>query len=257
MKSKVTFMVVFFVAFGFLFTASQAEEQKSELFMIEEQIAKPGKIVDLEASVKEMVAFAAQHNYQYGWRTYSDDNFRYYYLIPIKDLNDINNIMKTWAELAEKVGDPWQAVTKKYLKTYEYLKIGVIRMRPDLSYVPENPRLKPEEATYIRWGLAYVKTYKVEEFEEIMKKWVALFKEKNIDGGFNTYMGEMGTDNPFYFWAEFGKSPADFFTWNEKALEMLGEEVDPLWMKTLGVLRNYESKSGMFRPELSYIPEKK
>ena len=90
-----------------------------------------------------------------------------------------------------------------------------------------------------------------------MKKWVTLFKEKNIEGGFNTYMGEMGTDNPFYFWAEFGKSAADFFTWNEKEFEMLGDEVMPLWMKTLGLLRNYESKGGMFRPELSYIPEKK
>ena len=145
----------------------------------------------------------------------------------------------------------------KYLGTYEYIKQGVIRTRPDLSYVPENPRLKPEEGVYIRWGQCYVKADKTREFEEIMKKWVALFKEKNIGGGFNTFMGEMGTDNPFYFWAEYGKSPADFYTWNEKESEMLGDELMPLWLKTLGLLRKFEGKGGMIRPELSYIPKKK
>lgn len=257
MKSKAIFMVVLLMGFGFVFTAAQAEEQKPALLLIEEQVVKPAKIAELDASLKEMVAHSAQHNFQYGWETYSDDNYRYYYVIPIKDLTDISNIMKASAELGKKVGEPWQAMMNKYVGTYEYVKLGVIRTRPDLSYVPENPRLKPDEGVYIRWGMCYVKPDKVAEFEKIMKKWVALFKEKNIADGFNTFMGEMGTDNPFYFWAESGKSPADFFSHSEKAMEMIGEEAEPLWMKTMGVLRKFEGKGGMFRPELSYIPEKK
>jgi len=257
MKSKVIFTAVFLLAFGSLFTLSQAEEQKSALLLVEEQIVKPAKIAELEASLKEMVAYCAEHNFPYGWETYSDDNYRYYYVIPIKDLTDINNIMKASAEFGKKVGEPWQAMMNKYVGTYEYVKLGVMRTRPDLSYVPEKPRLQPDEAVYIRWGMCYVKADKTVEFEEIMKKWVALFKEKNVGDGFNTFMGEMGTDNPFYFWAESGKSPADFFTWSEKIMEMIGEEAEPLWMKTMGVLRKFEGKGGMFRPELSYIPKKK
>jgi hypothetical protein len=257
MRSKVIFMVVLLMGFGFVFTAAQAEEQESALLFIEEQVVKPAKIAELEASLQEMVAYCNEHNFPYAWETYSDDNYRYYYVMPIKDLSDINNMMKATAELGKKVGEPWQAMMNKYQETYEHVKLGLIRTRPDLSYVPENPRLTPEEAAYIRWGMCYVKADKTVEFEEIMKEWVALFKEKNISGGFNTFMGEMGTDNPFYFYAEPAKSPADFFTWNEKAMEILGDESMTLWMKTLGLLRNYENKGGMLRPELSYLPKKK
>lgn len=257
MKSKVIFMVVLMMGFSSLFTASQAEEQKSELLLIEEEIVKPPKIVDLEAALKEMVAYSAQYKYPYPWYTYSNDNYVYYYVMPIKDLADINNIMKTWAELAEKVGkESWQATMKKYQGAYEYLKLGVVRTRPDLSYVPENPRLKPDEGVYIRWGLCYVKPAKVGEFEEIMKEWVELFKKKNLADGFNTFMGDLGTDNPYYFWAEYGKSPVDFFSQNEKNMAIFGDEAMQLWMKTLGLLRKFENVGGMFRPELSYIPEK-
>ncbi len=257
MKSKVIFMVVFLMGFSLVFTASQAEEQKSALLLVEEQIVKPAKIAELEAALKEMVAYCVEHNFPYGWETYSDDNYRYYYVIPIKDLSDINNVMKASAELGKKVGEPWQTMMNKYVGTYEYVKMGVIRTRPDLSYVPEKPRLQPDEAVYIRWGMCYVKADKTAEFEEIMKKWVALFKKNNIVDGFNTFMGEMGTDNPFYFWAEYGKNPADFFSHSDKVMEILGDEAMPLWSKTLDLLRNYEGKGGLARPELSYIPKKK
>ncbi len=255
MKSKVIFMVIFLIAFGFLFSVSQAEEQKSELFLIEDEIVKPSKIADLEAALKEMVAYSTQHKYPYPWYTYSDDNYHYYYVMPIKDYADITNIFKTWAELGEKVGDPWQAMMKKYLKAYEYVKLGVIRTRADLSYVPENPRLKSGEEVYIRWGFCYVQPDKVGEFEEIMKEWVALFKKKNIADGFDTFIGDLGTDMPFYFWAEYGKSPADFFSHSEKNMEIFGDEAMKLWMRTLALLRQFENIGGMFRPELSYMPK--
>lgn len=257
MKSKIIFTVVLLMGLGFVFTAAQAEEQKSALLLVEEQIVKPAKIAELEDSLKEMVAFCVEHNYPYGWETISDDNYRYYYVMPIKGLADIDIQMKAGAELGKKVGEPWQALMKKYLGTYEYARLNVIRTRPDLSYVPENPRLQPDEGVYIRWGMCYVKADMTKEFEEIMKKWVVLFKEKNIGDGFNTFIGEMGTDNPFYFWIEKGKSPVDFFAHSEKAMETLGDEAMPLWMKTLSVLRNFESKGGMMRPELSYFPKKK
>jgi len=257
MRSKIVFTVVLLMGLGFVFAAAQAEKKEPALLLIEEQIVKPAKLAQLDASLKEMVAYCVEHDFPYGWTTYTDDNYRYYYVVPIQDLADIGNMMKASAELGKKAGDSWQGLMNEYQKTFEYTKTGIIRTRPDLSYVPENPRLKPGEGGYIRWGMCYVKADKVSEFEEIMKKWVALCKEKNIGDGFNTFMGEMGTDNPFYFWAESGKSPADFFIQSEKAMEIFGEEAMPLWTKTMEVLRSYENKGGLVRPELSYTPKKK
>ena len=36
----------------------------------------------------------------------------------------------------------------------------------------------------------------------------------------------------------------------------LGEDADKLWDKTKSVLRKYETKTGVYRPDLSYIVEK-
>ncbi len=60
---------------------------------------------------------------------------------------------------------------------------------------------------------------------------------------------------PFYFWAEYGKSPADFFSHSEKNMEIFGDEAMKLWMRTLALLRQFENIGGMFRPELSYMPK--
>jgi hypothetical protein len=55
-----------------------------------------------------------------------------------------------------------------------------------------------------------------------------------------------------------GKSPADFFTEDEKTTKTLeGEKSEELWKRFLATLRRYEFKTGRYRSDLSYIPEAK
>ena len=89
-----------------------------------------------------------------------------------------------------------------------------------------------------------------------MKKWVDLYQEKNLSTGFSTYAGGIGTDQPFYFMALSGKSAADFYSQAEKEDETRGEDARKLVQKTLSVLRKHNSRTGMYRPDLSYISEK-
>ena len=89
-----------------------------------------------------------------------------------------------------------------------------------------------------------------------MKKWVELYKEKDIPSGFNTYVGGIGTEQPLYIVTSMGKSAADFFTQAEKNQKKLVEDAQKIGMKALPLIRKVEDKTGMYRHDLSYTPEK-
>jgi hypothetical protein len=93
-------------------------------------------------------------------------------------------------------------------------------------------------------------------FEESLVKYAAEFKKKNIDSGFETLVGRMGTEMPFYMWIERYKDPIDMFTTRERIFTELGFEIQKIWQEMQKHIRKMEIKTGWFRPDLSYIPSK-
>jgi hypothetical protein len=80
---------------------------------------------------------------------------------------------------------------------------------------------------------------------------------KDTSIGWNMFVLESGAEMPFYFWAEGGKSAAEYYAENDKVMKKMGEEkFAELWNKFLTTLRKYESKTGQPRPDLSNIPKK-
>ncbi len=71
-----------------------------------------------------------------------------------------------------------------------------------------------------------------------------------------TYKGELGTTMPVYVWFEYGKSAADYAVAEEAFWDALGEEGAALSKKTRALIRKMESKTGRYRPDLSYDPGK-
>ncbi len=259
-KSLLSLLVIVF-CFCFQFTLAQAAEEKAQLYFFEDVVVKPSMVSVHEASIKEMAAHSSKHKYPYPWYAYSTDDFHYYYVFLVDNLAEIDNIFEKWDDLAKKVPEEqWQSMLKKYWSAYEYSKWGIFRYRANLSLVPEKSRLESEEAKFRYWGLCYVKPGMRIEFEDVFKKIKALYKSKNlknIDYGWKLYMGDIGTDMPFYFFLHSGMSAADFWSEAEKRHEAMGQELFDLWWKAMKTTRKFESKTGWFRPELSYIPNKK
>ncbi len=259
MKTKISVLLSVFLVAGFCaqICFAQAQEQKPQLFMIYDVIVKPATVAGFEAAAKGEWALAAEGKSPYPWNTYSSDDLHYYFLSPLNNYTDVDTMDSAGKEMRKKLGEErFKANDKAYDGTFEYLRIGFISLRPDLSYAPEKPALKPEEANCLYWGLCYVEPGKEEEFEKVLKEYVALYKSKNVALGFTTYEGGFGNDLPFYFYAMSGKSSADIFSEDEKATKIVGEEkIKELWNKTLATLRKYEFKTGRYRPDLSYIPE--
>jgi len=251
-------MVGFVVSLCALTTLAQTEEPEDQLLFVNELAVKPSMAEKYEASVKEFVALCTKHKLSYSWKAYSLNDFHYTFVYPLEDYADITSWDKAMDELEEKVGkEQWKALTKRVVNCYEYYNSSMIYLIPELSYTPENPRLKPGDGNFYFWDIYYLHPGKGGEFREILKEFISLLKSKNFTGSYNILQGDIGTDNPVYAFSIIGKDAADFYAHNAKMWEMLGEEGEKLYAKSLPLIRKNEVRQGWLRPSLSYKPEKK
>ena len=75
------------------------------------------------------------------------------------------------------------------------------------------------------------------------------YESKNIPDSYDLWVGDIGADAPVFCVVSYGKSAEDFFALEGKHTRLLGEEVKELNLKVLPLLRKYETKTGMPRPE--------
>jgi hypothetical protein len=91
-----------------------------------------------------------------------------------------------------------------------------------------------------------------------MKQWIALYRSKNAETGWETYVGKFGANLPLYVLNMGGKSAADFFADDDAVTKLLGEEaVKALTEKMMACLRKIEFKTGRSRADLTNIPKRK
>lgn len=260
MKSKISvFLIVgFVVSLCTLTTLAQTEKQKEQLFLVDEYAVNPSMVDEFEAVMKEWVALCSKHKFPYSWMTYSGNDFHYILVWPLENYADIDKMYKVYDEIEKKVGEKqWQSLSKRVVKSYEYWHSSMYYLIPERSYTPENPRLKPEEINYLRWGFYYLIPGKGKAFAENDKEWIALHKQKNIPDGYQIYVGDNGTDMPVVVLVTWGENAADYFTQGAKNEKILGEEAKALSKKEQALLRKYESRTGRPRPDLSYKSEEK
>jgi hypothetical protein len=250
------FLAVSVLAFAL---PAPAQEKKPQLYFVEDDVVKPAMVAQFEAALKETVTTLFK---AYGWpwpfQVYATEDFHYYILYPFESITEIDKGFSIWYEMVGKFGEQkWDVLNKKMGDTTEYIKQGTVTLSPELSYVPERPRLKPEEMKSVYWGFCYVLPGREKDFEAQTKKIVALYQAKKISEGFKTWIGGMGTELPFYFFSMTAKSPADMFVTDEKTTKLLDPEATAIWNAMLKLMRKFESKMGTARPDLSYIPPAK
>ena len=194
-----------------------AQENKPQLWFVEDDLVKPAMVSQFEAVIKEFnAAMWTQFNWPWAMETYATEDFHYYLCYPMASLTDLDKAFSIFNEILGKFGEQkWGALNRKLGDTIESIKQSTVTFSPELSYVPEKPRLKLEEMKFVYWGFCYVLPGREKEFEAQFKKIAALFKARNVDSGFNTWVGGIGADLPLYLYTEVGKSPADFFLASE------------------------------------------
>jgi len=264
MRGKILILLVVFlgVSIWASIVLAQAEEKKTEepkpqLILVEEVVVKPSKVAEYETHIKEALELFAKFEFPYSFYAFSTDDFRYRFGFPIENFADIDNFYKAGEEWSKKMGpEQYESLGKSAIGTLDYYHYFLMLYKPELSYIPEKPRIKlREEEHFIFLELFYLYFGKEKEFEEILKEWVDLYKSRNLTDGWETYVGVIGTEMPVYFIVLWGSSAADYFSQLEKIVELLGEEGKALVKKTYAAIKKYEQITERFRPDLSYLPK--
>jgi hypothetical protein len=252
-KAAVFLAVGLFSVLFVLSGMTGAQEQKSQLYSITEVVVKPAMAAKFEAAIKK----ENELGYPFPSEAYSTDDYYYYFLTPIENYAGIDAMNKAEGEWSAKIGQEYQALMKSVEGTFDYYRSGIIRFLPELSYAPKKARIKPGEEGFLTWGFAYVEFGKDKEFADICRQFVEVSKSKDTSIGWNMYMVQSGTEMPLYFWAESGKSAAEYYAENDKVVKKMGEEkYAELWGKAMATLRKFETKNGRPRPDLSNLPKK-
>ena len=258
MKTKLSVLLLSFVVCLCAFAAlSQGEEQKSQLYFVEEVIIPPASIEAYENFTKnEYLEILKKYKWPSPVMVYMDFEYRYYYVFPMKDFADVENAFKVWGEILQKLGaDKANAMMKRFGDISNYYKYYLMRSLPELSYVPKNPRLKDEEINYVVWDIWYPIPGREGDLEKLMKKMVGFMGSKNMTDDFNLFVGDVGTDMPAYMGVGYGKSFADYAVQNEKMWDLIGEEGLAIFYEGMSLLRKREIRQGYLRRDLSYMPE--
>jgi hypothetical protein len=199
-----------------------------------------------------------KHGFPFSLGISTTDDGHYYMVYPLKSYADVDSWHKAWEELGKKAGpENLRAIDRRILAAVIERVYQFWYYRPDISFLPEKERLKPEEIGYYTWDFVWLVPGKEAEFEAVNKEWIALSTTKNARDPFMTCVGDLGTQMPVYLWIEYGKSAADYAATEEKFWKAMGEEGAALSKKTRALIRRMDSKTGQYRPDLSYTPKNK
>jgi hypothetical protein len=258
-KRKNRRSVIALAAFlGLLPAVIRSQEAQPQLLLMGDFLVDTSRVAEYEAAVKELLANLQKHGFPFLLDTYSTDDNHYYIVYGLKNYAEADSWFKAWAELGQKMGpENLQALHKRIVAAELERVYQFWTFRPDISFLPEKERLKPEEIGYYTWDYVWVIPGKEAEFEAVNKEWIALSKAKKAHDPFLTYMGGLGTMMPAYVWFEYGKSAADYAATEEKFWKAMGEEGAALSKKTRALIKRMDSKTGRYRPDLSYAPKSK
>ena len=236
--------------------AVQAQKQEAQLSFVRQVRVKPSKIMDYMEWAKEFMAQVQEHKFPYPIKVYRCNDFNFWFSVPLENIADLQVLGNTMNELMAKIApDKGEKIQKLWSDTTEYRKDGLIVLRPDLSYIPENPRLKQEEASFFSWTLTYILPGKEQAFEEMAKKYKTLYQTKNIPDGFMLSQVIMGDELPLYVLVQSARSPADYFSIDHS--QTLGEEGMAMQSKLWSLIRKIEYKQAWIARDLSYTVQEK
>ena len=247
-------IVILLLAIGFSPRISAQEESPNyQTFYVGDEMVKPSMIAEYELAVKEHHSLYKEAEYPYRIYVYSTYDNHYYYVTPIEKISNLDSIQKYVNKVAKMNPEKWKASWSKFEGTYEYYNPKVIIWVKELSYEPVNKRLKSGESNFHYWMYLYLDPNKTNDFIEIMTKAKELFKNKNIQDGYDVYWGSIGTEQPMAIIAMWGKNDADFWKQDKINMDILGDDIMSLNNQVLKLTRKTEIKLGWFRPELSYF----
>ena len=229
-----------------------------QLYLMADIQVEVARVGEYEAALKALIAALKENAFPITFDTYATDDSRYYIIYGLESgYGAVDGLHQAWREAAAKIGLPkFQALHARITAAELERVFRFWTFRTDLSFLPSPERLKPSEIGYYTWDYVWILPGKEAEFEALNREWMALSAARQARDPFMTYQGGYGNEEPVYVWFEYGKSAADYALAEEKFWKSLGDAGAALSKRTRALIRRTETKTGRYRPDLSYAPSK-
>lgn len=180
----------------------------------------------------------------------------YSFAIPMAGMADFMKLNEQWMGMINAIGwDTWEAMSSKSDVLVDHGSLNFYVEMPDQSYHPEGFAESMDSKLLRHYDWLYPKYGMEEEFNELMKEWVALYEENGLETGWTAYQAVSGDNLPMVVLITPAESAGAYYTMSEEIDEMLGEAGEEMMMKSLAMMRNFEHNEAWFRPELSIVPD--
>lgn len=233
--------------------AALAQGDSPDYFVVTEDTVKMDKWNEYEQLAALRARLAAESGFALPAYASQTGN-EYQYVFPVEGLDGIQEVMNAAGEAASKNPEAWQALYANMEKCLEASALELVMHLPELSYVPDNPRISMEEAGVRQMITMCPEPARDREFVSILREYKELCGEKGIATGYGVYRAITGDEQPAYIVGVFAKDRADLYAQQEKDDETLGAAGMQLQLRAVACLRKMEEKIIMIRRDLSYIP---
>lgn len=253
-KIFLSLTAVLLLSSGFLIAQ---QEMKDQLYWVREEIVKIEKWEQYEETSKQWVEMMTGAGLDFPYMRASQRNDgHYYYLFPLSSYSDIDQFPGKFGSAIEKIGkDKWAEFMVKNESSMDYHKDFIVKWLAAQSYVPKEPRIKPEEAGFIHWIFFTFKIEKKKEVLDVIAEWKALYEKNNIPDGWSVWSIELGEQNNMMALSESAKDAASFHANMKENSDKMKAEEDKLWAKLAANLLTVEEKYGQPRPDLGFVKE--
>jgi len=252
MRQKFLSMAICLMVCFFSTTSmGQDTEPKGQLWFCWEATVYPSlnsQFIDLQV---DFHALFNENDFPYTISAWTDNNFHYYFFYPVESYDDKNGIYGALGPIAQQWGEEkWN----KMWETVQSHRTYFLKSLPEMSYIPEEPRLTNDEQTFAIWDMFYIRPDKDNELRALGKELSELQERKNFKDRIQMITGDLGYEGSVYIGVLYGKSPEDLWSQNKKMWELLGEEGVAIFQKWMNLASKRDYKQFWYLKELSYFP---
>ena len=235
--------------------AAQEEESSPTWWAVFTEQVAPANVMAFEeasAAMHELIEANAPEEMVYYTHYGVETGFSY--AIPMESMADFMKLNEQWMGMVNQIGwEKWEAMSADHLVDHTAFNFYV--EMADQSYHPEGfmESMADKPARHFDW--LYPESGTQDEFNELLKEWVALYAEHGIESGWTAYQAVTGEDLPMVVLITPATSAGAYYMMSDEVDERLGEAGQELMVKSLAMMRNFEHNDAMFRPDLSVMPD--